>query len=130
MSDAFKKLAHQLRLIQTSVNTASEMAAQILATEEHLFEQHLTQVLAEKELPLQSRELYRHIKRRLYLRHGYRPDEREIAAGLKQLGWEQHRISRGMRWMPPTYPAPSTPEPHDHEQQQDPPPHAAAKPTQ
>lgn len=121
MSEAYEKLAKQLRLIQTSVNTATDMAHRLLRTEEDLFQVHLTQVLTEKPppLPMPARELYRHIKKWLHLRHGYRPDEREVAAGLKALGWKQHRVARGMRWMPPNPPAPSAPELHDHEQQQD-----------
>ncbi len=126
MSEAYEKLAKQLRLIQTSVNTANDMAAQLLRTEEDLFQQHLLRVLTEKQLPTWSREMYRYIKRRLHLWYGYRPDEREIAAGLRALGWEQHRVSRGMQWRPNDQ-APSAPVPPDHEPQQDPPPPAAPK---
>lgn len=130
MTEAYDALAKQLRLIQTSVNKANDMADKILRTEEDLFQQHLQRVLTEKQLPIWSREMYRYIKRRLYLWYGYRPDEREIRCGLQALGWEQHRVSRGFKWMPPNDPAPSNPEQHDHEQQQDRSPHAAAKPAQ
>ena len=108
MSEAYRQLAHQLRLIQTSVNTATDMAHQILRTEEQLFETHLAACLSAPDAPIgaYSRDFYRHIKAKLRLRHGYSPDEREIAAGLRQLGWQQHRVSRGMRWMPPSVPAP------------------------
>jgi hypothetical protein len=121
MTEAYEKLAKQLRLIQTSVNTANDMAAQLLRSEEQLFEQHLNQILTEKPppLPMPARELYRHIKKWLHLHHGYRPDEREVAAGLKALGWTQQRISSYLRWMPPNLTAPSSHEPPDPEQQQD-----------
>lgn len=121
MSDAFEKLAHQLHLIQTSVEAANEMAAQILRTEEDLFEVHLAAVLAEKP-PAEAMlayELSRHLKKWINIRHGYIPTYREISCGLKALGWQRRRFSYGMRWMPPSCPKPAAPELHDHEQQQD-----------
>lgn len=123
MTDTMQKLAHQLTLIRTSVQAASELVTkELLATEEQLFEAHLATVLSEQPppVPMYAYDLNRHLKKWININYGYTPGYREIAAGLKALGWSKLRVSGGMRWMPPSDPAPSAHWPPAAEPHQDP----------